>query len=57
MAWKVWLTQNTEEPSDDVQEDVLDPAAANVYCLGGSDTSDTVVKEVADSAGSAGGGA
>ena len=35
---------------------MVDPEATDVYCLGGSNTSDTVVKEVADSAGSAGGG-
>ena len=50
-AWKVWLSQNTEELSDDDQEDVVDPAAADVYGLGGPDTSDTPVEE------GAGGGA
>ena len=53
-AWKIWLPQNTEELSDDDQEDVVDPAAADVYGLGGSDTSDTPVEE---GAGGTGGGA
>ena len=44
-AWNVWLTQNTEELSDDEKEDVFDPAAADVYGLGGSDTSDTLVEK------------
>ena len=59
-AWKVWLTQNTDELSGDEQEDVVDPAVADVYslyCLGGSDTFDTPVEEGAGSAGGAGGGA
>ena len=53
-AWKVWLPQNTEELSGDDQEDVVDPATADVYGLGGSDTSDTPVEE---GAGGTGGGA
>ena len=56
-AWKVWLTQNTDELPGEEQEDVVDPAAADVYCLGGSDTFDTPVEEGAGGAGGAGGGA
>ena len=37
---KIWLSQNTEELSNEKQEDVFDRAAVNVYCLGGSGTSD-----------------
>ena len=29
--WKVWLSESTEELSDNEQEDVVDPAAADVY--------------------------
>ena len=52
--WKVRLTRNTEELSDDEQEDVVDPAAVDVYCLGGSDTSDAQVEVGVDCAGCAG---
>ena len=44
-AWKVWLSQNTEELSDDDQEDVVDPAAADVYGFGGPETPDTPAEE------------
>ena len=56
-ARKVWLTKNTEKLSDDEQEDVIDPAAADVYGLGCSDTSDTPVEAGSDGAGDAGRGA
>ena len=56
-AWKVWLSQSTEELSDNEQEDVVDSAAQDVYCLGGSDTSNTLVEEGVGGAGYAGGGA
>ena len=49
------MSQNTEEQlSDDGQEDAVDPSAADVYGLEGSDTSDKLVEE---GAGGAGGGA
>ena len=54
-VWKVWLSRSTQELSDDEQEDVVDPAAANVYRLEGSGTSDTPVEEDAGGADGAGG--
>ena len=45
------MSQSTEELSDDEQEDVVDPAAADVYCLGGSYTSNTLMQEGTGGAG------
>ena len=49
---------NTEELCDNEQEDVVDPAVVymSLYCLGGSDTSETLVEEDAGCAGYMGGG-
>ena len=40
VAWKVWLSQNTYELSDNEQENV-DCAASEVYCLGGAKAPET----------------
>ena len=57
VAWKVWLSQSTEELRDDEQEHVGDLAAADVYVLGGSDSSEKAVEEGAGGGYGAGGGA
>ena len=42
-AWKVWLSQNTYKLSDNEQKDVVDSAAAEVYCLGGAEAPETLL--------------
>ena len=39
--WKVWLSQNTDEMSGNEQEDVVNSAAIEVYCLRGAEAPDT----------------